>query len=242
MQQLILDREREVHEQVTRQGQELAELRRGGGTAAELGTVLEKYGSVIPRGADGNPMAPQAVIESLLSAHHALETHPAAALAWLAQSYGVDLGQMTGAPQNHAAVQQLQNAYQQLQWQQQQQQHQRQQYLQEQILDYLKEEVHSPEVEDEMMRQVEAVKATNPRLFAADPMAVIKQAHPRALKIVPNADKKQADEAKKKADDAKRIASLNMKSNGISRSPGSVARSIWDSGSWDAAYDKATRR
>jgi hypothetical protein len=102
VQDYVLARENQAQEKITQQGHELAELRRAGGVSAELGGVLERYSNHIPRGQDGQPMAPPQVLESLLSAHHALEQNPAAAIAWLAQSYGLDLGQLGVNPATSA--------------------------------------------------------------------------------------------------------------------------------------------
>jgi DNA uptake protein ComE-like DNA-binding protein len=138
-------------------------------------------------------------------------------------------------------VHQLQHQLAQLQHQQQSWQNQRQQYLQEHIMEFIKDQVHTPELEDELVRQVQAVRATNPRLFESGPMAVVKQAHSRALAIVPDADKSKAEEAKKKADEARRLGSLNVRSV-LSKSPSNIEKDIWSSANWESAYDKANRR
>jgi hypothetical protein len=208
---------------------------------------------VIPRGADGSPLPPQAVMESLLSAHHALETHPAAAIAWLAQSYGVDLGQLAYDPaaeaqrqqvttQHQQAMQQLQHQYQQLQAQHQHWHNQRLQYLQNQILDYAKDKAHWPEIENEVYHQIAAIRDQRPGLYEIDPMAVLKEAEKRALSITGVNERRSAAENKRKADDAKRLASINMKTGGMSRSPSNVGRDMWSGDTWTSAYDRATRR
>jgi hypothetical protein len=218
----------------------------------EFAPVLERYGSVIPRGQDGQPMAPPQVLESLLSAHHALEQNPAAAIQWLAQSYGLDLRQMaydpTAAQQQQEVVSQYAQAMQraqaevaQLRAQQQQWQQQRQQHLYNQIFEYGKDKPHWAEIEQEAMHQIAAIRDANPGLFEIDPMGCLKEAEKRALSIVGVTTKNSAIEAKKKADEAKRLSSLNVRSK-IGRSPSNVSGDMWSPDNWEAAYSKASGR
>jgi hypothetical protein len=184
-----LDRSAQAYiaERELQAAQKISELGNRGKLPDEFGSVMEKYGSVIPRGPDGNPMAPPAVMESLLVAHHALETHPAAAIQWLANSYGVNLGELAHDPRSAAqqaqyaqAAQQLQNQLAQMQAQHQQWHAKRMQYIQREAENYIREKDYWPSIEDEVIRQVNAVKETNPGLVEADPLAVMKEAEKRA--------------------------------------------------------------
>jgi hypothetical protein len=247
----IAERELAATQKVTQQGHELAELRKAGGVGAELGSVIEKFSSVIPRGMDGNPMAAPEILAGLLNAHSALERNPIGALQWLARSYGIDPGhigiqgggQQQQQAQAQAQVQQLQHQLSQLQNQHQQWQQQRQGYFQREMESFIKERADywSPELEDEVLRQVNAVRDTNPSVFNMDPLTVVRQAEARAKKIVGIQAKQDAVEAKKKADEAKRLASLNVRSV-MGRSPSNVSGNMWSSDNWNALYDKASSR
>jgi hypothetical protein len=117
-------------------------------------------------------MAPQAVLETLLQAHLALEQNPAAAIAHLANSYGIDWKSVGLDPRLEAQRQgQLHQARQQaamLQQQHQQWQSQRQQYLQKEIESLITGKEHWSEIENETMVQLNAMRQQNPRLAEAD--------------------------------------------------------------------------
>jgi hypothetical protein len=249
---LISQREHEVQQLLSRQGRELSELRKGNG-ASELGAVMDKYQGRIPNGPDGAPMAPAAVLNSLLKAHDMLESNPMMAIAFLAQNYGVSLAALGQDPEAVSMQQQQMASYQQamaqaqqhaqqLQQQQQQLQQQRQQYFQRELENFIKErsEYWSSDLEDEVVRQVDAVKAQNPSLFAMDPLTVVRQAESRAKKIVGIQTKQDQIEARKKADEARRLASLNVKTRAGS-SPTNASKDIWSNDNWHAAYDRAQR-
>jgi hypothetical protein len=240
-QQLFLQREQEAQAKISQAGRELAELRKAGGTSAELGNVIGKYANHIPRGPDGNPMPPAVVMESLLAAHHALETHPAQALAWLAQSYGIPLAALGQDPEAVALQQRETAQYRQqlaqLQQQQSRYQSQRQAYLQKEIEGLITGKEHWGTIEEECVRQVEAVRSQNPSLYEADPIRVVREAITRAEKI---AGVNDAAETVKKAREAKRLASLNVKSS-VGKSPSNVSGGMFDTSTWENAYSKANR-
>jgi hypothetical protein len=241
--ELVMQREQEAQTKISQQGHELAELKRSGGMAGELASVLEHFTPNLPPHIAEMPRVQQ--IAALYAASEALDRDPVGSIQKLAAQYGLDLSQLggnSGSAEHQQALWQYQQAYQQLHAQHQHWHQQRMQYLEQQILEYVQDKPHSPEIEDEWMRQIAAVKATNPRLFEADPLAVLKQAEQRALAIVPGADKSKAVEAKKRADEAKRLGSLNLKTGGMSRSPMNTSRDIWSNDGWGAVYDKAQRR
>jgi hypothetical protein len=100
---------------------------------------------------------------------------------------------------------------------------------------------HWPSIEDEAVRQVNAVREQNPSLFHMDPLRVVRDAVERAEKICGISDKQSAVEARKKADEAKRLASMNVRSV-LSKSPSNISGDMWSSDNWRAAYDKASGR
>src|SRR5262245_22933939 len=104
----------------------------------------------------------------LYAANELLLRDPLNAIATLAKMHSVDLG-MFGP--NAAAMHDMQTQHQQ--WHQQ-----RQQYFQKEFENFIQEraEYWSPELENECLRQIEAVKQQNPSLFAMDPFSVVRQA------------------------------------------------------------------
>jgi hypothetical protein len=252
-QQLFLEREQEAQAKISQYGREVAELKKAGGTSAELGDVVGRYSAYIPRGQDGQPMPAPAVMEHLLAAHAMLESQPAPALQALAAHYGVNLGALANDPdaaqQQQHLVSQFQQESQRIQQEvaqlratQQQWQHQRQQYLHREIESLISGKQHWSQIEDECLRQVNAVREQNPSLFEMDPLRVVRDAVERAEKIVGISAKRDIEEAAKKAAEAKRLASLNIKSRAGGKSPSSVSsKDIWSNDAWASAYDRASR-
>jgi hypothetical protein len=256
VQELIMARERESHEMITQQGDEIAELKKAGGHAAELASVLERFKPNLPPHIAEMPQVQQ--IASLYAASEALDRDPVGSIQQLAAHYGIDLAQLARDPRAEAQaeqqrqhvtaryeqqVQYLQHQIAQLQSQQNQHQQQRQGYFQQQFENFIRERADywSPELEGEVVRQVNAVKESDPSLAAMDPITVVRQAEERARMIVGVTTKTSAAEARKKADEAKRLASLNVRSH-IGRSPSNMGTSMWDNDSWETAYSKASGR
>jgi hypothetical protein len=257
VQELIMARERETHEKIAQQGNEIAELKKAGGHAAELASVLDQFTPNLPPHIAQLPRVQQ--IGMLFAASEALDRDPVSSIQQLAAHYGINLAELSRNPQAEAQaeqqrqavtaryeqqVQYLQHQIAQLQSQQAQHQQQRQGYFQEQFENFIRERADywSPELEDEVVRQVNAVKESNPSLAAMDPFGVVKQAEERARKIIGIQAKQDAVEAKKKIDAAKRHSSLNVKTTGLSRSPSNVGGSMWDNDAWDQAYSRASGR
>src|SRR5262245_12343324 len=227
VQQMIFEREKEAQDKISAQGSEIAELRKAGGSAAELGGVIERYSAHIPRDQSGQAMAAPAVLEHLLAAHQMLEQSPGPAIMALANSYGVSLADLAFDPQAHAAseqqrqyqlaqhqyeVKQLHNQIAQLQHQQQQYHQQRMGYLHQETAKFFEGKEYSSELENEIHHQVAALRDRNPSLFEVAPLEVLKLAEERALQFTGISDKRKTTEAKKKADEARRLASLNVRS------------------------------
>ena len=80
--------------------------------------------------------------------------------------------------------------------------------MQREIENYIREKSYWPEIEEEVHRQVNAVKDQNPSLYAMDPLRVIREAEQRALAITGVKNKLNLGEARRKADEARRLASL----------------------------------
>jgi hypothetical protein len=249
---LFLQREQESQAKISQYGREVAELKKAGGTSAELGEIVSRYSAHIPRDATGQPMPALAVMEHLLAAHAMLESQPAAAVQALANYYGVNLGAFAHDPDAAQHQQQLVGAFQQesqriqqevaqLKATQQQWTHQRQQYLQQEILRLIDGKEHWNQIEPEVVRQLEAVRSQDPSAYELDSLRAVREAIDRAEKITGVHDKKAAEEARKKALEAKRLASLNVRSV-VGKSPTSVSKDIWSNDSWGASYDKAQRR
>lgn len=99
-QEYVAKREREAHEQISRQGQELSQLQ-------PLRQTVEQNADVFQR----NNVSPDQGIALLLNAERRLAQDPYAAIAEIAQSYGVDLGAYSANQQpgtvEHALRQQI---------------------------------------------------------------------------------------------------------------------------------------
>jgi len=202
----------------------LSEFGRGSKQLGELGAVFEQHRDSIPRLPDGQPMPPHSVIQHLLTANRILEQNPREAIEWLARSKGIDLASEYG--QQHAPQQiDLEQVRQEVRQEVLQQHYQQQHAAQEQqtssyIATFAADKPYWPQIENDVMYHILAVKGTNPEMDYRD---VLQVAHDRALKDRPEFDPrlkaKEAtarQEAVRKAVEAKRLASLNVGS----RSPG----------------------
>jgi hypothetical protein len=245
----ISEREQSAHQRITELGQEVSHMRQSGGMVGELADVVAHFTPRLPPEV-ANMSRPEQIAR-LYAASEAIHRDPVGSIIQLARHHGVDLSQIGGNPQAAAQQQQIVSQYAQrvqyleqqnaqLQAQQREWHQTRQQYFQREMEGFIKERADywSPELEDEVLRQVNAVRDTNPSVFNMDPLTVVRQAEARAKKIVGIQAKQDAVEAKKKADDAKRLGSMNVKSK-IGRSPSGVSENMWSADAWDSAYDKA---
>jgi hypothetical protein len=241
-QELVLQRESESHQKITQLGQEISHMRQSGGMVGELAEVVAHFEPRLPPHVAQMPRVQQ--IAALYAASEMLDRDPVGSIQKLAAQYGIDLGQIGGnanGGQQTQLVGQYQQAMQQMQAERQQWHAKRLQYIEREAENYIRDKEYWPEIEDEVLRQISAVKESNPGLVEADPLAVMKEAEKRALAITGVATKQSATEAKKRADEAKRHASLNVKSS-AGKSPSNVSSDMWSSDNWGAAYDKASRR
>jgi DNA repair exonuclease SbcCD ATPase subunit len=218
VQERIAQRETEVQQGFSRLGHDAR-------TAREMGQVIDDFNSRLPD--QYRQMPPTEQIKALYAANEMLLRDPLNAIATLAQMHNVDLSVFgTGQQQ----VQQVQSQYQQFQ-------QQRQAYLAKEIESIIHGKQHWPQIEDEVMRQVNAVRAQNPSAFEIDSLRVVREAIDRAEKLAGIADQ---GETVKKAAEARRINSMNVKTR-AGKSPSNVSKDIWSNDSWTAAYDKAQR-
>jgi hypothetical protein len=240
----VAKRDDEQHRKITELGRKAAE------STGEVGQIYEEFRSrgQIPLGEDGREISATQVVRSALDFDQALRQSPAAVIQALAQAHGVKLVE-PGAQGPHVDLEQWQRAYgevaQQLErikadhagWQQQTAHQQQQaydarvQWLAGELNSYFADKPHWPQIENEVIAQVQALLSQNPAR-TSDPMGLLRDAEKRAMKITgidPDAKTKQAAaaaEQKRKADEARRLASLNAKSRS-GRSP-SETRDIWD--------------
>src|SRR5262249_28039504 len=115
-------------------------------------------------------------------------------------------------------------------------------YVQQEAAKFFEGKEHSPELEEETLHQVAALRDRNPSLFHADPLSVMREAHTRALKVLGMSAKQDQVAAKKRADEAKRLSELNVRSNGLNRAPGAASAGMFDNTTWDRAFERANKR
>jgi len=230
----ISKREAESHKRITELG-ETAKY------AEQMRPVIDRFRSSVRGQSDAQ------AVEKLFVANEYLERDPVAGLQWLAQAYGVNLSQLVqqvdqaqqGEPEGaYRALQaeianlkrQLADTSNRVMTREQREEQARQESLAKLVEDFAKDKEYWKDLEDDVLGQVQAVRAREPNLT---PEAILKKAHDQALRIneaVANKlseAQRKADEAKaeadkkRKADEAKKAASLNVKSsNGASPKKG----------------------
>jgi hypothetical protein len=210
MQEWIAQREAQAQQKITEQGERLSELQRGALASMPHREHVERI-------AQEHGLTPDDTIQRFIAADHFLKTNPVAAIQYLAQAHGVDLG--TGNPSQE--VEQLRQQYsqqveqmrnEQAQWHQQREQ--QEQHLTTAITRFADGKPY-------WLQQIAAMKAVDPGQVQADPMGALREAEKQALKLTgvdERLPERQA-EARKKADDAKRLASLNVRSSSTSPRP-----------------------
>lgn len=216
--------------------------------------------------AKANGLQSQDALARLVAAGHRLQQDPKSAIQWLAQSYGVDLTQLVPMPQIgsdtpesahiNALTQKISHLERALAEtsnrmtaREQQELQAREQTLTSSIEKFAEGKDYWSDIEGEVLHQIVAIKSADPQKVQADPMAVLKEAEQRAIKLTPKvseklaqaakaeADKKAKEEAAKKAVEAKKLASLNVKST-TGSSPKSQFKSFEDE--MANVYDRVT--
>lgn len=228
--QFVQQREREFHQRLTELGQEAKQARLTH-TDSDIGQVYERHRASIPRLPDGRELQPYEAFDLLMTAHQKMESQPAQVIQWMANHYGVNLAEL-GRPEVDPITQirQQERAAVQGEFQQMlaQQENARLQYLTQELESYVKDKPHWPKIEAEVAHQIFALKSQNEQRVLANPLAAVREAEERALKVVgidPKAGDKEA-ERKRKADAAKRMASINVGSRGFGGTPTSRGQTM----------------
>lgn len=213
-------RESDAHKQISQLGQ----------TVKTLGELFEPLRQVC--GQKG--VSERDGLGFLLNAHSRLESNPVEAIAWLAQSYGVDLRQyvaQNGGDQSayarslvaraERAERTAQEALNRLNAREHSEMERARASLISVIEDFAKDKPDFAELENDVLIQVQAIRSAEPSL---EPNAVLAKAYEAARWANPQvrtrlldaqrqeAETKRVTEAKKKADEAKKAGSLNVKS------------------------------
>lgn len=252
VQEVIAQRERDAHEQITRQGEYLSAFK-------PLAEAFQRY----PQYANRNPGE---FMGNLLHASDFLDRDPIAALKWLAGNYGVDtrnliegdqqsneLDDLFRDPRVDQVQQQLTTTQQQLNAALQQIQQltgytqQQQQAAHQQTLSKIESEIDAFKGDqpyfEELIPEIEVeVKFLRSMDRKSSPAEILKKAYSRALnnnetiraKIEQERKHKDEAEAAKRAAKAKANASANVKS----RTSAPVRdTSFDDDDAWSARYD-----
>ena len=254
--QFVADRESQAQSR-------LSEL----GRAVKATEPLKPHLEALEGLARANGLQSTDALQRLVTAGYRLQQDPKSAIQWLAQSYGVDLSQLAPSPQigsdvpESAHINALTQKISQLERviaetshrmtsREQQEMAAREQTLTTSIEKYAEGKDYWSDIENEVLNQIVAIKHADPNKVQADPMAVLKEAEERAIKLTPvvseklekaakaEADKKAKEESAKKAAEAKRLASINVKSQAGS-SPKSQFKSFEDE--MTAVYDRVAQ-
>lgn len=244
-QEFLSKRESEVHKKISELGQAVKATENVRPQLEQLERVAKIRG-----------VQPGEAIQRFLQADEFLSRDPQAAIQWLAQSYGVDLTRLVSPPQigsdtpESAHINALTQELTQLKRQlaetsnritsrEQAEMQARENTLTSSIEKYAEGKDYWSDIENEIVAQITAMKAIDPDKVAGDPMAALKEAEQRAIKLTPKvaeklekaakaeADKKAKEEAAKKAAEAKKLASINVKSQ-TGSSPKSQFKSFED--------------
>ena len=241
----------DAQRQISRMGQEVTVSR-------QINELLAQHRDFVPTQLpDGQQVTPQVAVATLLNAEKLLREKPLESILWLAESNGINLQELLGGQAQQAQYdpQQVQALVQEQAWQLTQHylaQHQerelqaKEQYLTREIERFSKDAARSDhwhEVEDDIFRQVVALRAEiaagiEPQM---DEMAVLKAAYERATSRNPAVfvktakGREKAAQEKKKADEAKRLASLNAKSH-ASSTPRAVPKDMYQE--MEAVWDR----
>ena len=178
----------------------------------------------VERIAKEHGLTPDDTIQRFVAADHLLKTNPAAAIQYLAQAHGVDLGtvpapQQQQAPQVRAAARTDAQQIAQMQQEQAQQHQQQEQHLTAAITRFADGKPYWAQIEPQVVQQIHAMKMTDPGRVQADPLGALQEAEKQALKLSGIEPPERKAEARKKADEAKRLASLNVRSSITSPKP-----------------------
>ena len=210
-----------VKDEIARREQDVARfvsqhstnLRSAQQSQQQLEAVNQRFAETLPR-VNGQPMPTHEVYARMIAANDALERNPREALAYLAQSYGIDLAELR--PPSDPVETARQQERQALQTQLQQVEQQRYAATRRVITDHVERfaaerAAHWPQIENDVLYHIGALRALHPEMDSRD---VLEQAYAKAVASRPDLDPNKKAEAKKRADEARRIQSMNVKSIG----------------------------
>jgi hypothetical protein len=214
---------------------------------SELGRTVKSIEPIKPhleqlqRIASQKGIQAQDALQRLIAADEFLDRDPKAAIQWLANAYRLDLSQFAQpqlandspeSAQFNALTQEINQLKQQLSAttnhitsRERTELQAREQSLTDSVNKFAEGKDYWSDIEPEILNQVHALKLADPARAISDPLAILKEAHDRAIKLTPSvqdkldkvakaeAEKKTQADAKKKADEAKRLASLNVRSS-----------------------------
>ena len=203
----------------------IPELGRPARDAEQFTSVYEKYQSVMPRGPDGSEVPAPQVFERMLDVYALAQRDPGAVIRHIAESTGFDLSSLTGRPALDSGL--LSEATRELDRIMAEQNATVQRRNAAIVEKFHKgKEDHWADIEPDLKTQIRAIQLSDPDLT---PKEVLQTAYERAVQLNPHvrqkldapkakeAAAKEAAETKRRADEAKRLASLNTKSQRVSR-------------------------
>jgi hypothetical protein len=225
------------------------EISRGGQQWSEEKRRYEAVLAPVAQAFKARNLSVEDGLNRLLGAQDYLDRDPAGAIAWLAQSYGVDLQNLESTPSAPQAPR-FDPMVQQLQQQTQYLESQLNGFLQSQTLGVIEQfaqgKPHYADVEGDLVNIIPMVKAANP---GATPQEVLEKAYDQAIWSNPNVrakliaeqaaqeQAKQAEALKAKAAQAQKAAvSIKGSSNGTS-APRKQAQEIPN----ESVYDTVRR-
>lgn len=251
LQTVIAERERQAHEQITRQG--------------EIVSQYESVTSYLEQAYPGQDHA--GMLTNLVNAQAIMDTDPVGGLKWLAESYGIDLAKQFGAQpgseddfsfndprvdtlntqlqQTQSELRKAQQYIQQLggfvETQQRQQFEVRQTETAQAIETASKEHPYFNDLYNEIVAEVEFIRGRNPNMPARE---VLDKAYNRAVnnsdvyraKMEQDRKQKEAEEAAKAAAKAAQKNAGNVRSTTSSGKP--VSTGLEDPDFLSSAYDR----
>lgn len=219
VQNYVLQRDKETHEHISKLGNAVASFRPIGETLKQYEDTFKSKGIGY---ADG--------ISQLLRAQRALDTNPVAAIAELANAYGVDLGRLAGGPENpqqsallsevNTLKSELATLRQSVSQREAAERAQRSASLEDAVTKFSADKPDFEELADDIATLVSAMVRQNPKASHGE---ILKEAYDKArwanpktrAKLVEEqtkaAEQKRIEEAKKNAAAAKAASAVNVK-------------------------------
>ncbi len=220
VQQYVAQRDRETHAEISKLGQAVRMIEPVGRLLQEHRDSFNARGVSYAQG-----------LQQLLSAQRALDTDPASAIVHLANTYGVDLGQLTGSeggsPQQGFLLEQIKTLTSELNAlkgnignREAMEAQKREQELIERVSTFASKRPDFEELSADIYRQVEALKLGQPNLSMEELLEkayeAARWANPKTRsKLIEEqtkeAEKKRMEAAQKQAEAARKAAGVNVK-------------------------------